>query len=172
MGTRSQCPKSGERMPAADQACGPVEQTFHQRMNLTWRESVALMGVHTLGKCSKTFLRPNMAWLSSGQFALTNRPETFSAADGWVTFSAQRQLYVEKENSMPVCDSNMVWKQCENCLATCEEPKPICPRVCQPGCGCPKKTLWSDKLNKCVRKKKCAKLLSGGRRLQAEPFHV
>merc|ERR1712048_1476069 len=53
MGTRSQCPKSGERMPAADRSCGPVEQTFHQRMNLSWKESVALMGVHTLGRVNR-----------------------------------------------------------------------------------------------------------------------
>lgn len=319
--TSLQCPESGARMPAADQACGPVEQTFHQRMKLSWRESVALMGVHTLGRVSRknskfvgwwsdpsnsrvfnnnyyksmlskgwgAFITRDGPWQwirsdqgsnqfhedgsvnddetqvmldsdlclaysvdtsvhekccawspdvpdgcnsaseccgvqthpvlqeSSTQFrgprpdindqcsnhghsvdddhnpsvtgtgvyvqefaqsqsswiitflqawrkATTNGFEPIQFTTTTMTMMTTLQISTATTTQAPVCDANMVWKQCKGCLATCDEPPPVCPRGCSQGCGCPGRKLWSSKLHKCVRKRKCEKL-SGNRRL-------
>jgi len=46
---RDTCPGQGERLPTPA-GCGQVEQVFLTRMGLDWRDAVALMGAHTLGR--------------------------------------------------------------------------------------------------------------------------
>jgi hypothetical protein len=48
--TSEECPESATRLPDPEDSCEGVETTFVKRMGLTWRESAALMGVHTLGR--------------------------------------------------------------------------------------------------------------------------
>lgn len=43
------CVESSSRLPRAS-GCSQVEATFIDRMGLTWRDAVALMGAHTLGR--------------------------------------------------------------------------------------------------------------------------
>ena len=46
--------------------------------------------------------------------------------------------------------------ECAPCPATCEEPNPICPKICKPGCACPEgKVLKNGK--ECVKPEKCPK---------------
>jgi hypothetical protein len=46
---RDTCDGSGERLPIPS-GCGEVEDTFLDRMGLEWRDAVALMGAHSLGR--------------------------------------------------------------------------------------------------------------------------
>mmetsp|Transcript_130061 Transcript_130061/g.224719 ORF Transcript_130061/g.224719 Transcript_130061/m.224719 type:complete len:542 (-) Transcript_130061:241-1866(-) len=50
--TVQQCPKL-PALPNPENGCDAVEQTFVRQMGLTWRESAALMGVHSLGRAQK-----------------------------------------------------------------------------------------------------------------------
>jgi len=43
------CPGSGDQLPTAD-GCDQTEAVFLERMGLEWRDAVALMGGHTLGR--------------------------------------------------------------------------------------------------------------------------
>ena len=44
-----ECPGSAERLPSTA-SCQEVEGVFLERMGLTWRDAVALLGAHTLGR--------------------------------------------------------------------------------------------------------------------------
>jgi len=46
---RDDCHGSAERLPTT-QDCRQVEGVFMDRMGLTWRDAVALLGAHTLGR--------------------------------------------------------------------------------------------------------------------------
>lgn len=59
--TAQQCAWSTHNLPNPDNSCSAVETTFVNRMGLSWTQSAALMGVHSLGRA---------------------RPE-FSGFDGW-----------------------------------------------------------------------------------------
>jgi hypothetical protein len=43
------CPGSGERLPIPSR-CAEVDRVFRSRMGLSWRDAVALLGAHTLGR--------------------------------------------------------------------------------------------------------------------------
>jgi len=49
---RESCPGSGERLPTPA-GCEQVENVFIQRMGLGWRDAVALMGAHTIGRADR-----------------------------------------------------------------------------------------------------------------------
>lgn len=44
------CSWARGRLPDPERSCTAVEETFVNRMGLTWAESAAIMGVHTLGR--------------------------------------------------------------------------------------------------------------------------
>lgn len=48
--TSKECPSATGRLPKVGESCAAVKTTFVDRLGLTWRESAALMGVHTLGR--------------------------------------------------------------------------------------------------------------------------
>jgi len=48
--TALSCSWARGRLPDAEDSCDAVERTFVDRMRLSWEESAALMGVHTLGR--------------------------------------------------------------------------------------------------------------------------
>mmetsp|Transcript_37497 Transcript_37497/g.96992 ORF Transcript_37497/g.96992 Transcript_37497/m.96992 type:complete len:521 (+) Transcript_37497:74-1636(+) len=48
--TAATCPWSQGRLPNPERSCTAVEETFVDNMGLSWSESAALMGVHTLGR--------------------------------------------------------------------------------------------------------------------------
>ena len=51
--TRTECPVNGgkqQALPNPDESCEANKKTFVQRLGLTWRQTAALMGVHTLGR--------------------------------------------------------------------------------------------------------------------------
>jgi hypothetical protein len=67
---RSSCMSSSERLPITT-GCGQVEGVFLERMGLTWKDAVALMGAHTLGRGHEMvsyFSSPS----SSSSFSLLN----------------------------------------------------------------------------------------------------
>ena len=43
---------------------------------------------------------------------------------------------------------------CAPCDGTCENPNPVCPRICEPGCACPKGQVIKDG-KECVNKTEC-----------------
>ena len=46
--------------------------------------------------------------------------------------------------------------ECAPCDGTCENPNPVCPAICKPGCACPRgKVIKNGK--KCVKPEKCKK---------------
>ena len=46
---RDECPGSADRLPTTE-SCRQVEGVFLERMGLEWRDAVALLGAHTLGR--------------------------------------------------------------------------------------------------------------------------
>ena len=46
---KASCPGSGERLPIPSR-CSEVDRVFRTRMGLSWRDAVALLGAHTLGR--------------------------------------------------------------------------------------------------------------------------
>jgi hypothetical protein len=49
------------------------------------------------------------------------------------------------------CHGGQVWTECgKKCVATCEEPAPVCSTECQKKCECPAaKPIWNEKLKMC-----------------------
>ncbi|XP_078585736.1 uncharacterized protein LOC144867557 [Branchiostoma floridae x Branchiostoma japonicum] len=64
----------------------------------------------------------------------------------------------ECENTCETCPKHTVWNPCKgDCVATCDNPKPACPRICgKPGCSCKPGFLWHQ--GKCILALKCPKL--------------
>jgi len=48
--TAATCEFAEGRLPNPEESCGAVEETFVNRMGLSWRQAAALMGVHSLGR--------------------------------------------------------------------------------------------------------------------------
>jgi len=57
--TAETCDFANGRLPLVEESCKAVENVFVDRLQLTWRETAALMGVHTLGRA-----RPNNSGFS------------------------------------------------------------------------------------------------------------
>nr|CAB3267843.1 zonadhesin [Phallusia mammillata] len=53
-----------------------------------------------------------------------------------------------------LCPANQIYyPECKPCQATCDNPHPICPAICKPGCGCPEGQVLSGL--KCVKRSQC-----------------
>ena len=61
---RDSCPGSGQRLPSPA-GCDQVESVFLERMGLEWKDAVALLGGHTLGRGDRDFSGHHGAWVSS-----------------------------------------------------------------------------------------------------------
>lgn len=65
---RDTCQGSGGRLPAPT-GCDNIEETFIDRMGLTYADAVALMGGHTLGRGDTDFSGHNGIWVANNQEA-------------------------------------------------------------------------------------------------------
>lgn len=70
--TRTSCPESALRLPNPENGCAAVKDTFVDSLGLTWRESAALMGVHTLGRAKVSNSGYSGWWSSPEQSRLFN----------------------------------------------------------------------------------------------------
>lgn len=60
----------------------------------------------------------------------------------------------EKESAPTCMDENEEYLQCKGCDGTCDNPNPICPRICVSGCAC-KKDHVRDINGRCMPVTKC-----------------
>ena len=58
------CPQSSERLPEPT-GCTAIEETFLDRMGVSWTDAVALMGAHTLGSGHEEFSGHEGTWVDS-----------------------------------------------------------------------------------------------------------
>ncbi|KAL7553876.1 hypothetical protein ACHAWF_017211, partial [Thalassiosira exigua] len=58
------CPGSGNRLPTPT-GCAEVERVFLQKMGLSWRDAVALMGAHSLGRGEFVFSGHDGTWVDT-----------------------------------------------------------------------------------------------------------
>mmetsp|Transcript_15100 Transcript_15100/g.23017 ORF Transcript_15100/g.23017 Transcript_15100/m.23017 type:complete len:462 (+) Transcript_15100:72-1457(+) len=63
---RNVCPLSSGRLPEAS-GCTEVEETFINRMGVTWKDAVALMGAHTLGRGHTQFSGHDGTWVETDE---------------------------------------------------------------------------------------------------------
>ena len=61
---RDICPESSSRLPESG-GCSDVEDTFINRMGVSWTDAVALMGAHTLGRGDENFSGHAGTWVQS-----------------------------------------------------------------------------------------------------------
>lgn len=59
-----------------------------------------------------------------------------------------------KPISKPTCGDNEEYLECKNCDGTCDNPNPICVKICRPGCAC-KKDHLRDSNGRCMHESKC-----------------
>lgn len=52
------------------------------------------------------------------------------------------------------CQENEEFRKCKGCDGTCQNPNPLCPRICKPGCACKEGHLRND-AGKCVETREC-----------------
>jgi len=89
------CAESSERLPAAS-GCTEVEETFIDRMGLSWTDAVALMGAHTLGRGDAEFSGHDGTWVDTDEQSIVFdkryyeevlrrswRPQTTDAGTDW-----------------------------------------------------------------------------------------
>jgi hypothetical protein len=71
---------------------------------------------------------------------------------------ASENCGVRPEDAMPiqprVCSQNEEFRQCKGCDGTCQNPDPLCPRICIPGCACKKGFLRSE-AGQCIETREC-----------------
>lgn len=58
------CPGSDDRLPTSA-GCQEVEAVFLQRMGLTWKDAVALLGAHTIGRAHVEFSGHHGSWAAN-----------------------------------------------------------------------------------------------------------
>mmetsp|Transcript_33438 Transcript_33438/g.50441 ORF Transcript_33438/g.50441 Transcript_33438/m.50441 type:complete len:451 (-) Transcript_33438:167-1519(-) len=63
---RNVCSLSSGRLPEAS-GCNEVEETFIDRMGVTWRDAVALIGAHTLGRGHTRFSGHDGTWVQNDE---------------------------------------------------------------------------------------------------------
>ncbi|EJK73284.1 hypothetical protein THAOC_05100, partial [Thalassiosira oceanica] len=73
------CPGSGDRLPGST-GCAATEAAMIERMGLTWRDAVALMGAHTLGRGETRFSGHHGTWSDSDEAALVFDKRYYDAA--------------------------------------------------------------------------------------------
>jgi hypothetical protein len=57
-----------------------------------------------------------------------------------------------------ICAENEEFRQCKGCDGTCDNPNPICPRICVPGCACKPGHLRTGPNGGCIKKEQCPKV--------------
>jgi len=62
------CPGSADRLPTPS-GCRSIQQVFLTRMGLDWKDAVALMGAHTLGRGNREFSGHHGTWVGSDEAA-------------------------------------------------------------------------------------------------------
>ena len=65
---RDSCPGSGDRVPAPTR-CSSIEEAFITRMGLSYKDSVALMGGHTLGRGDDDLSGHHGTWVDNNEDA-------------------------------------------------------------------------------------------------------
>ncbi|XP_035675275.1 uncharacterized protein LOC118415011 [Branchiostoma floridae] len=59
------------------------------------------------------------------------------------------------------CPANSHWSQCDGmCRPTCADPRPMCPRICVPGCVCDWGHVWFGE--RCIPLHQCRYMPGGG----------
>ena len=46
------------------------------------------------------------------------------------------------------------YPECVPCDGTCDNPNPVCPKICKPGCACPEGQVIFDR-KACINKTEC-----------------
>jgi hypothetical protein len=83
--TKQDCPLAAHRLPDPEHSCAAVNETFVKSMGLTWSESAALMGVHSLGRAQIQNSGYNGWWGSAeGSRRFDNDYYLALLAKGWV----------------------------------------------------------------------------------------
>jgi hypothetical protein len=68
--TLDSCPGSDSRLPTTA-GCQDVEGVFLERMGLTWKDAVALLGAHTLGRGQKQVRNETLVRVMYGLFVFS-----------------------------------------------------------------------------------------------------
>jgi len=88
--TAETCDFANGRLPLVEESCKAVEKTFVDRLQLNWRETAALMGVHTLGRARENNSGFSGWWSDAENNRLFNNNYFKSLINkGWMT--EQRQ---------------------------------------------------------------------------------
>ncbi|XP_019639959.1 PREDICTED: zonadhesin-like [Branchiostoma belcheri] len=68
------------------------------------------------------------------------------------------------------CPESSHWTSCNgNCRPTCDDPNPVCPKICRPGCKCNQGYVWYGE--KCIAEHACRYKPSGGQGACPENSH-
>merc|ERR1719277_2702901 len=82
--TSRSCTNNG-KLPNAEEGCNEVQRVFRDNMKLTWEESAALMGIHTLGSAHEELSGYSGLWTTQEKAVLLdNSYFIFLALEGWV----------------------------------------------------------------------------------------
>jgi hypothetical protein len=57
-----------------------------------------------------------------------------------------------------MCGDNEEFRQCKGCDGTCDNPTPMCPRICIQGCACKSGHLRTGPNGKCIMPQQCPKV--------------
>lgn len=83
--TAETCPWAVGRLVDGEESCTAVEEAFGTRMGLSWRETAALMGVHTLGRAEVRHSGYDGFWSDPNNSRLFNNDYYTSILDkGWM----------------------------------------------------------------------------------------
>lgn len=97
---RASCPGSGQRLPTP-MGCDQVENVFIRRMGLGWRDAVALMGAHTIGRGDASFSGHHGSWVDTDEDALVSRIKCDYVSYWLVSFNlCTSSLYTTSTSSL------------------------------------------------------------------------
>lgn len=122
--TETSCPGSGDRLPAPTGGCDIVDTVFIQNMGLTWRETTALMGVHTLGRANTGNSGYAGWWSDAKNGRKFNNDYYISMRDkGWVPMAdvcgntGKHQWIMSGPGGMPDGEATQMMLDTDLCLA-------------------------------------------------------
>mmetsp|Transcript_67294 Transcript_67294/g.146667 ORF Transcript_67294/g.146667 Transcript_67294/m.146667 type:complete len:575 (-) Transcript_67294:116-1840(-) len=100
-------------LPNPADSCSAVEKVFVKALNLTWDESAALMGVHTIGRAQVQFSGYE-GWWSSPQNSATFNNNYFSSmyTKGWCEELNVNGCSDENE-AAGKCEKKNQWQRCD-----------------------------------------------------------
>ncbi|KAL7518087.1 hypothetical protein ACHAWX_002943 [Stephanocyclus meneghinianus] len=133
------CEGQGDRIPTGS-GCREVRDVFLDSMGLTWRDAVALLGAHTIGRGHQEFSGHDGYWMPSSQEALVfdkqyyeelvmrpwrarnigQREEDFIASTEMTHEEPQMMLktdlcfWVDTDNHYPCCMRTNMWMDDQN----------------------------------------------------------